>query len=209
MNSRILLSVSFAIGLALASAVTSLAQTRPAWSVEITTTFDYNSTTDFTGAYGINNHGKVVGDFDNGPFDAGYTRSAQGKLSQPIVYMMDGKAVETGVSGINSSGQVCGGFTNRAFAHGFFFKQGVFTVYDVPGSDRTYIYGENDGGDFVGKYYIGADNGTAFANLAGVVTTISVEGDVDTWARAINNAGEVCGDYNHTGIGDGQGFYRD
>lgn len=120
-------------------------------TVQVIATFDYpgaESTQPFT----INDNNEIAGLFSTSAGISGFTRSANGQFSPPIVDPDDKHGI-TVVFGINNSGTVCGYYFGTDNYHGLFFSNGTYTTYDVPGKSGTKLMGINDAGDFVGVYF--------------------------------------------------------
>src|SRR5262249_31103353 len=65
--------------------------------------------------------------------------------------------------GINNFGQIVGTYSNHnVTSHGFLWKDGVYTTFDVPGAISTTLSGINDYGEIVGSYTDGAGVGHGF-----------------------------------------------
>jgi probable HAF family extracellular repeat protein len=103
----------------------------------------------WTRAYGISNHGWVVGDFaDESNRRHGFVYDGQRftQLDYP-------GAAFTIPNDIDDSGRVVGTFYDSArVPHGFLYFQGSFTRIDFPGSADTFVRSINSRGDFVGMY---------------------------------------------------------
>jgi hypothetical protein len=115
---------------------------------------------------------------------------------------------------INAKGQVVGtyrgivktGDTNQT-RHGFIWRNGAFTTFNVPGDDPvlgTVAFGINDIGEVVGDYVAAGDvnpDGTAkhrhgfLRSSKGDFTTFDVPGAVITIGEGINNPGTIVGLY--------------
>jgi hypothetical protein len=105
--------------------------------------------------------------------------------------------------GINNAGEVAGFYTDGKW-HGFVDVGGSYFTIDVPfPTIDTQVYGINDHGAVVGAYGDltgGLYSGTAhhgFLDVGGVFTTIDdpLALPASTWARGINNSGEIVGLY--------------
>jgi len=174
-------------------------------SIEVVATFDYprEGATQTVG-WAIANTGLSVGDFRLPNNDiVSYERTPNGRFSHPLSFP---GAIVTAAQGIDVSGVVCGSMDLASITHGFFYDGQTYTQYDAPSSTFTFIVGENDKGDFVGTAEI-SENPTAFASLAGVFTTFTVPGAVDTYPSGINNASQIVGSYDD--VYGSHGFFRD
>jgi hypothetical protein len=88
--------------------------------------------------------------------------------------------------------------TSSLSHRGFFYDGLTFTQYDVPGATYTDVRGVNDTGDFCGYYSIspfGIGPYTAFVNIGSTLVTFTVPGANSVYAMALNNRGQVVGDY--------------
>ena len=91
-------------------------------------------------------------------------------------------------------------------AQSFINAKGV--TFDIPGATSTYITCTNDSND-LGGYYILGGNSHGFYYDAHAIDTfyINYPGATNTWVYGINNAREMVGAYNSTGlIADNEGF---
>jgi uncharacterized membrane protein len=155
-------------------------------------------------AQGIANDGTVVGAYNsNQTPEASYLRLADGRFSRPIVF--PGGSFTTAF-GINNSGVVSGTFITGA-THGFFFYGATYTQFDLPGYVNTYVFGQNDAGDFVGLAIDAQNVHTAYISVGGVVTTFTIPGSGDVAPRGINSLGQVAGYYIDGAFQ--HGFFRD
>jgi probable HAF family extracellular repeat protein len=109
---------------------------------------------------------------------------------------------------INAKGQVVGTYRDSGQKrHGFIWRNGAFTTFNVPGDDQllgTVAFGINDIGEVVGDYVTAGDvnpDGTAkhrhgfLRSSEGAFTTIDVPDAVLTIGEGINNAGTIVGVY--------------
>jgi hypothetical protein len=193
---------------ALASAAATQAA---APAITVLTTFDYPGAGNSTTPYGINNRGDVAGDFvDASGVRRGFIRYSNGNFSAPIVEPDDTGSF-TRARGINSARAIDGDFFNvadNAF-HGYILSGGVFTQFDIGPGLSTDLFGLNDAGNFVGAYGSTGQPTLGFVNIAGTTTVITIPGQTDSFADAINNSNQVVGEYD---MGSGlpfQGFFRD
>ncbi len=159
------------------------------------------------GAQGINDFGTVVG-YDGSLFGLqGFRRSFDGDTVQ-LVYPEVPPSPETAAWGVNNLGTVVGVYydTNAQQYSGFFYKNGQFRTYNLPGlapGSETAIHAINDLGDFGGFFYEAGTNRTAaFLSERGRITTFSYPAASFIWVAAINNAGEAAGTFQ-----DSQGYH--
>ena len=180
-----------------------------AWAVPtiqlIVPSYDYTPGNAFaTIAQGIANDGTVAGAYSSIHVpEASYTRLTNGRFSRPII--VPGGSFTTAF-GINNSGVVIGTFISDA-THGFFFDGTTYTQFDLPGYANTYIFGENDAGDFVGVAIDAGGVDTGYISVGGVITTFTIPGASEVDPRGINSLGQVAGYYFANSIQ--HGFFRD
>lgn len=171
------------------------------------TQLDFPAASD-TYAYGINESGTVVGQWDlldsNGNVIAQHGFTWENGSFTQVDY--PGSA-NTTVFGINARGDLVGEWDDNVVAHGFIrTKQGQFTSYDVPvaGATLTQLTGINANGQILGVYIDagGAEHG--FLEVGATFTSIDYPGAVTTTAWGINSAGQIVGNhYGSDGIAHG------
>ena len=104
-----------------------------------------------TQAFGINNHGQIVGIYVKPNGEYGGFLYENGTFT-PIDVTLPG-AHNTTAYDINDMGQIVGWYQDPSFVvHGFVYQNGVYTSIDVPGSTNTEVIGINKQGAIVGKY---------------------------------------------------------
>jgi hypothetical protein len=145
-------------------------------------------------AYGVNNAGQVVGEYNDGRH--GFLLSGGGYSTLDVP-----GSNFTIARGLNASGQIVGSFENSQMSvHGFLLSGGSYTTLNVPGSQRTDAYGINDAGEVVGIY---TDNSGfhGFQLSGGGYKTLDVPGSSsrDTLAFGINGVGQIVGAYTDAG----------
>jgi probable HAF family extracellular repeat protein len=143
----------------------------------------------FTLASGINNSGQITGSSTLGPFiynSGTYT-----------TFSIMGSTNGVGVYGISNTGQIVGSFqvdanTNLEHPAGFIYTSGAVQTYD-PSPSGTVFRGINSSGIVVG----GTSTGQAFLydSNSGIETPFSVPGATSTGALAINDNGQVVGQF--------------
>jgi hypothetical protein len=139
-----------------------------------------------------------------------FKRFANGRFSAPIIYPA-GAGTATFVGGLNNAGLIYGSYSPLAGGfHGFFYD-GRYTQYDIAGADETHLFSINDAGDFVGYFHtIGAPLVTGFASINGVVTVLEIPGMTSVLPSAINNLGQMVGQYSDPADpARSHGFFRD
>ena len=190
------ISLSFPAILSLAFFGT-LAQGQTTYTFKQVAKFDYPGAT-VTLAAGIDSSNNVVGAYipEGAQYANGFERSADGTFSAPII-APGGDVVQTLATAINDTGTIAGAYTtNLGYTHGFFLKDGVYTVFDYPGAYLTMIQGINDAGDFVGWYILLDQTGGAFASIGGNLIPIAIPNSTYVSPSDINNKGEIAGWYN-------------
>ena len=108
-------------------------------------------------------------------------------------------------NGINSSGEIVGCYISCS---GGYLYNGTFSY--IQDGQETSPTGINDSSQIVGfmrqMKYSGPFSGFFYSN--GVFNTINVPGAVDTYAYAINNNGQIVGDFDGgPGVGGGHFLY--
>ncbi len=120
-------------------------------------------------------------------------------FSQGIIKTLDFPgAVYTAPEDINDSGEVVGYQDNdvNGYGHGFFYKDGKFTPFDVQDSIGTQIRGINNHCDSVGFYMDAQSQSHGFLrDHSGQVTTLDFYGVNQTLPTGINDYGTIVGVY--------------
>jgi len=158
------------------------------------TSFDYPGSS-ITRPSGINNLGQIVGTSYGGPPPPiGFLFSNESFTE--IRFPTANPFIATAVNGINDAGQIVGDYSDSSGRHGFLDDHGVFHTIDFPGSSSSSLVGIANSGQVVGWYADLTSHGFIYAN--GVFTTLEVpfDGVTGTQPRAINNLGDVVGDYD-------------
>ena len=152
-----------------------------------------------TAAYGINNAGQIIGDYNLGRHGFILSNGVYTTLDIP-------GAVSISPVSINDSGQVAGYYTDsRAKVHGFLYSGGTYTQMDVPGSMNTYLSGINNAGNIVGLY--STPTGTqGFLLKNGNLLSIDFPGGTGTTPIGINNLDQIVGYYGPHPGGSMAGF---
>lgn len=191
----------------------------------IVESYDYTpGNAENTEGAGIANNNTSVGQYNHNATYGSFTRSKKGRFSRPILFP---GATVTNATGINISGLVCGSFDvnvrgmpqdkkragfpdrleNIIVTHGFFFDGSIYTQFDLPGSDNTYVTAVNDAGDFCGYGSTMEGFNTGFVNIGGVLTAFSGPSGATITPMGINNLGQIVGYYNTPTAA--KGFYRE
>jgi probable HAF family extracellular repeat protein len=166
----------------------------------------------FTEAHGINDHGGIVGTYED------TARKSHGfLLAQSRFSNIDFPgAIATEAHGINDHGGIVGTYadtTNKV--HGFLFSAGSYSPIDVPGAISTEAFGINAFGQIVGRYFDTASKSHGFLLAQGSFTTIDGPGGRPTMAFGINNLtispaqpGQIVGEFQFIGSTIVFGFLR-
>jgi probable HAF family extracellular repeat protein len=141
----------------------------------------------YTQAFGINNHGQIVGVYGDA------STPQQGFLYDGGVFTPLSVTVAWG---INDAGQIVGTTSGPdGKLVGALDDGGVLTILDVPGSTQTVAHGINNASKIVGSYNDSRGVGHGFLYTAGAFTTIDVPGAAATEAYGINDADQIVGVY--------------
>jgi probable HAF family extracellular repeat protein len=158
--------------------------------------FDAPQARSSTLPYGINNHGAIVGRYDDGS-EQPFLRDRRGRF---ITLRIPG-ARSAWASGINDRGQIVGIYSENTPTvkqpggrrHGYLWEAGRVTRIDVPGATETGAFGINNQGEVVGAYLDAAGRSHGFRWKRGRLVTIDVPGVADTTPQGINDRGQVVG----------------
>jgi hypothetical protein len=178
-------------------------------SIGVITTFDYPGTRNLTRPQKINDAGDIVGSYeDSNGVTRGFIRFANGNFAAPIVAPNDTGNL-TIASCINNS-RLIGGLYDLSddTFHGYFFSNGNFSEFDVPGSTDTEVLGVNNAGDFSGAFYDAAGDQHGFISVGGTVTPFDVPRAVFTTAYQLNSSNQLVG-YYLDNLGRLHGFGRE
>jgi hypothetical protein len=180
-------------------------------SIEVITTFDYPGAGNSTLPQKVNERGDVVGVFvDSALVTRAFVRFSDGSYSDPIVDPNDTVGFTEG-RGINNSRTVNGDYVaSDGTVQSFFWSNGTFTEYAVPGAVQTNLLSINDAGDFTGGFVPDAGGiFQAFVSIDGTLTTYAVPGAGLTLAYEINNSNQLAVGYFIDSSGILHGQYRD
>ncbi len=178
-------------------------------TIQLVTTFDYPGATS-TIPEGINDRGDITGLFtDASGATRGFVRFHAGTFSDPIIEPNDTGLLTEG-RGINHARAVGGFYVGSdGFMHGYFLNRGIFTEFQVTGSNNTLVEGLNDQGDFVGGSDTSTTGITAFSNIGGINKTIAIpDATGGSYAFGINLSRELTGQYTDSG-GVVHGWWQD
>jgi probable HAF family extracellular repeat protein len=145
---------------------------------------------------GINAPGQLVGTYFVGSTNHAFFENNGNFIK------LDPANVKSQGGGINAKGQVSGTYRdNTQYRHGFIWRNGNFTTFNVPGDATplgTVAFGINDIGEVVGDY-VDASHGIRHGFLRSSdglnFTTLDVPNAVLTVAEGINNRGTIVGVY--------------
>ena len=175
----------------------------------VLTTLDFPGA-DATIAYGINQWGAVVGEWDI--FDAqGNLLAYHGFIWKDGAFTdvnFPGSA-DTSILGINAEGDYVGLWDsdiNAPSGHAFLKTEERITSFDVPDAVLTVANDINEDGQIVGLY-TGADGVThGFLKVHASFTTIDFPGAAYTSAWGINSSGQIVGTHLDTVDAPDRGF---
>jgi uncharacterized membrane protein len=143
-------------------------------------------------ATGINDLGDITGQFDRNGSTQGFLIH-QGKLT---IISFPGATSGTRPQSINNQGVIVGSYLiaeQRSGAHGFMWKNGVFTNVNVPGAEATFPAKVSNKGDIVGTFVDSAQFEHGFAFDKGRYSTIDPSGSQGTQVFALNNFDNILG----------------
>jgi probable HAF family extracellular repeat protein len=161
---------------------------------------------------GIDERGRVVGEYNDATGEHGFLRDRRGRL---MCFDVPG-ALATAPTRINNRGQIVGAYSEvsrnlkapDSMPRGFRLDDGRLTRIDAPGAVFTQAIGVNDHGQVVGDYVDDDGKYHGFVWQRGRLEPIDVPGSVGTDAFDINNRGQIVGTYGDAG-GGLHGFVRD
>ena len=154
----------------------------------------------FTAAFGINNHGEIVGEYRIEP-----PRHALLIKAGQFIPLAPTTILGTNFSqarDINDRGDIVGSFIgDDGFFHGFVLSKGVLTTLDFPSASQTQAFGINESGNVVGSWdLLDADGNLleehGFKWKNGVFTEVNFPGSVDSGINGINARGDFVGGWD-------------
>jgi uncharacterized membrane protein len=163
------------------------------------TSIDFPGAT-FTTAFGINNHGDIVGAYFIEP-----PRHALLIKADQFIPLAPTTILGTNFSqarDINDHGDIVGQFIgDDGFFHGFLLSKGVLTTLDFPGASQTSAFGINESGTVVGLWDLLDADGNLLAEHGftwknGAFTEVNFPGSVDTGVLGINARGDFVGGWD-------------
>jgi probable HAF family extracellular repeat protein len=105
-----------------------------------------------TSASGINDHGAIVGYYENTAGVHGFVLDGEEYATLDVSFV---GATNTLALGINNRGKIVGTYQTSAGIHGFIYSDGTYTTIAVPGALDTTPTGINRSGQVVGFYHDG------------------------------------------------------
>jgi hypothetical protein len=142
---------------------------------------------DQTFAYGLNDAGVIVGYSRTGSVVHGYR--FDGTTFTTIDCETDGSIV----TGINTAGKM----VMTTLAGHAFLRDGTSCInIDVPGADRTLVFGINDSDQMVGAFTGGPLGVDGLIRMGTAMGKVNFPGAQDTTARKLNNLGQIVGHYS-------------
>ena len=100
-------------------------------------------------------------------------------------------------TGISGNGQVTGySYTGSNNYQAFLYSNGTMTALDSLGGSQSWAYGMSAGGLVTGIYSLGGNEYPGFIYSRGTMTNFS--GSLSVNARAINDSGQVVGQFNYS-----------
>lgn len=198
---------------------TAAATDPPSWTF---TTVDFPGFASVTSPISRNNHGDMVGYYDDSSGALhGYLLPHGGTF---ITLDFPG-AVSTGAGTINDNGDIVGLYFDQAgFQHGFLLSNGVFSTIDVPGAAQikgvpfefgpglgTAAFGLNQDGDIVGEYADSTKVAHGFLLHQGQFSSFDAPGakqspGTETEPTQINSFGDIIGGIHLAGFRSSHGF---
>jgi uncharacterized membrane protein len=160
-----------------------------------------------TRAFGLNNHGGIVGTDDHTP-----GRHAFLVQSGTYLPLDPNGTLGTHTSfarGMNNRGDIVGAyFGDDGNQHGFLLRNGALTTLDVPfdGSIGTQANDINPSGVIVGAWVDGAFTVHGFVYQEGVYAHLDYPGALDTYPFGIDPQGDVAGNWDTDQSTVGHGF---
>jgi probable HAF family extracellular repeat protein len=154
---------------------------------------------EITGAFGINNDGEIVGDYQVGSTRHGY-RLKNGVFT-PIHFQDAELTAElTNATSINDVGQIVGYFNAENKFHGFLLDDSGFSRIDVPDEPQTAASAINNDGQIVGQCGTSpiTPKGFLFDNL--MFTKFNYPNARTTLPQGINDRDQIVGSFTFDGV---------
>ena len=170
------------------------------------TTFDAPGST-LTYPNGINDSGDVTGEFiDPSNVQHGFVRDSAGMITP----FDPPNSTYTSATAINSAGQITGFYSDQNnLTHGFLRdSSGAITSFDASSdSTQTIPHAINATGQITG-YYLASHSIGFIRQPSGALATFNVPGASGTQGLAINQAGQIAGNYVDANDNQMHGFLR-
>jgi probable HAF family extracellular repeat protein len=159
------------------------------------TRIEYTGDQAYTYAYGINDHGAVVGQAQ--PFDGSTSVGFSWKNGNIVDTFKVPGADSTSANDVNNDGVVVGTYTVNGVQHGFVaLNSQTMWGLDVPGSVSTDLRGISDTGEVVGEFTDASGQSHGFVDLANHFDQIDVPSATGTFINGVNNNGAIVGTYS-------------
>jgi probable HAF family extracellular repeat protein len=144
-----------------------------------------------TAAFGINDHGTIVGIYQVSDGHGGFSQHGFVYSNGTYTTFDYPGSPSTYLGGINNSGQIVGLFCDAGcqVGHGFLVTGSTYTQIDYPGALGSGAYGINNNGIVVGGY----NNQIAFIYDHGRYQSIDFNSSPDTAFNSINDLGQFVG----------------
>lgn len=146
-------------------------------------------------AAAINNRNQVVGSADFASGRLGFFGSG----AQYTYFDAPPGVAPSGVhpAAVNDAGQIVGSTDLFELGKGFFYDDGLFSLIEIPGAERTYANGINNDGTIVGTFYRSGFAG--FIKTDGIYYQVDLPGFDGLEVSSINDNGQIAG----TAFGNG------
>lgn len=164
------------------------------------TTFDAPSASGHTGAYGLNDAGLIVGEYETDTYH-GFLKAG----SQYTPLDVPGAQSSSNARGINQAGNIVGFYDYGGPSnHSFIYFAEVYSPFAIPGAILTQAWGINDLGQIVGFYQVDSNEEYhGFLKDGQAFTFLNVPGATSTQAWKINNHGDIVGHCIVNGVNHG------
>ena len=128
----------------------------------------------------------------------GFSEARHGFLYDKVLFTIidnpDGP--DTTAYGINNRGHIVGRYTYQGIGYGYLYDKRGFASFGVPGAmgSGTVAWGINDRTLIVGTFW--NNGGHLLLYYRGLLTTIDVQGALNTFGRDINTSNHIVGFYS-------------
>jgi len=153
---------------------------------------------------GINNAGKIIGNYDSSSIFYGQSFLKDGDNYSSFNYPL----AHTVAKGINDSDTIVGYYyfpSGEHINHGFIKSGNSFSSFDFPGAYSTTPTGINNSGQIVGHYYesFGTNKSHGFIKTGESIIQFDYPGAISTYIFGNNDSGELVGLFrDETGVHD-------